>query len=77
MYLLTSVTLDSLCCRLLSRRERKGWQRRELSVVVGPIVRSDGPRGARVPAPLFTREIGVEIPGPPMGVKTREYSGGR
>jgi hypothetical protein len=38
-------------------------------------VRSDGPRGARVPAPLFTREIGVEIPGPPMGVKTHEYSG--
>jgi hypothetical protein len=36
---------------------------------------SDGPRGAGVPAPLFIREIGVEIPGPLMGVKTHEYSG--
>jgi hypothetical protein len=60
---------------LLSREREKVAKERTLGRRWSILVSSDGPRGAGVPAPLFAREIGVGILGPPMGVKTHEYSG--
>jgi hypothetical protein len=59
----------------LSRKGEKRVAKEGTPVVVGPLVSSDGPRGAGVPAPLFIREIGVEIPGPRTAMKTHDYSG--
>jgi hypothetical protein len=52
----------SMCCRLLSKENEKRVAEERTLGRRWSFDRSDGSRGAGVPAPLFIREIGVEIP---------------